>query len=461
MKGSSVISKRGISLRKLNIIMLIIAVVTSVALIYAMNRTNNLYKETHTITQDLLQWRQDSFDLKLASDYLTEEIRCFAVTGDRTHLDNYFNEAKNVKRREKAIDSLKDFHGDSSAIKKLEMGMEESLNLMKIEYYSARLTIEGYGLNVDDFPQEIRNITLSEKDAALPPNDKKNAAVTILFDQDYLKAKQRINEDMNDCLDRLEHDVYVMQNEMSSKLSQQVFIEHVLTFLLIGIMMGIVLFTRILVFNPLRNCVELIRREEEIPLSGAYEVRFLAKNYNLMYYTTKETENKLNYDVNHDPLTGLFNRRGYDFFLNNVDMETSALLIIDLDHFKEVNDHYGHDVGDKVIKKAANILLASFRSQDYVCRLGGDEFAVIMIRSDSSMKDLVTRKVEMILRKLNDTSEDETIPAIACSVGCAFGRVGIKAQELFKRADNALYESKENGRGKVSFYTNTNMNKNQ
>jgi diguanylate cyclase (GGDEF)-like protein len=263
---------------------------------------------------------------------------------------------------------------------------------------------------------------------------------------------------MNDCLDRLEHDVYVMQNEMSSKLSQQVFIEHVLTFLLIGIMMGIVLFTRILVFNPLRNCVELIRREEEIPLSGAYEVRFLAKNYNLMYYTTKETENKLNYDVNHDPLTGLFNRRGYDFFLNNVDMETSALLIIDLDHFKEVNDHYGHDVGDKVIKKAANILLASFRSQDYVCRLGGDEFAVIMIRSDSSMKDLVTRKVEMILRKLNDTSEDETIPAIACSVGCAFGRVGIKAQELFKRADNALYESKENGRGKVSFYTNTNKN---
>ena len=111
-----------------------------------------------------------------------------------------------------------------------------------------------------------------------------------------------------------------------------------------------------------------------------------------------------------------------------------------------------------MIKKAANILLASFRTQDYVCRLGGDEFAVIMIRSDPSMKDLVSRKVELILRKLNDTSGDESIPAISCSVGCAFGRVGLKAQELFKRADSALYESKENGRGIVSFYRNSNKN---
>ena len=110
-------------------------------------------------------------------------------------------------------------------------------------------------------------------------------------------------------------------------------------FLLIGIMLGIVILTSVLVFKPLRDCVDIIRREEEIPLSGAYEVRFLAKNYNLMYYTTKENQSKLNYDANHDNLTGLFNRRGYDFFLNNVDMETSSLLIIDLDNFKNINDN--------------------------------------------------------------------------------------------------------------------------
>ena len=258
---------------------------------------------------------------------------------------------------------------------------------------------------------------------------------------------------MTDCLDRLEDEVSKKQAKVSKELETQVFIEHALTFVLIGIMLGIVILTSILVFRPLRKCVELIRKEQEIPLKGAYEVRFLAKNYNLMYYTTKENENKLNYEANHDKLTGLFNRRGYEFFLSNVDMETSSILILDLDNFKDINDKYGHDVGDKVLANVARVILHSFRSQDYVCRIGGDEFAVIMIRSDSTMKELITRKVEHLNEVLSNPS-DEEIPPVTCSVGVAFGRYGIAVSELFKRADRALYHSKDGGKQCVSFYSN-------
>ena len=170
-----------------------------------------------------------------------------------------------------------------------------------------------------------------------------------------------------------------------------------------------------------------------------------------MYYTTKENENKLNYEANHDKLTGLFNRRGYEFFLSNVDMETSSLLVLDLDKFKKINDVNGHDVGDKVIAKAATIILHSFRSQDYVCRIGGDEFAVIMIRSDASMKELIERKVKQINEALSNPDEPD-IPPITCSAGVAFGKYGIAVSELFKRADRALYQSKKSGRNCVSFY---------
>ena len=453
MEKVELLKKRGISLRKLNIIMFVLAVVISTVLLFAMNRTNSLYKKNHKMTQTLYEWREDAYNLQLASDYLTEQIRCFAVSGDKQYLDNYFEEAEVTKRREIALDNIKRNHEDSPAVRELSEAMSESSHLMKREYYAARLAVEGYGYDLNDYPEVIRLVELSDEDKALSGEEQRYAASRYLFDEEYLTSKRRINDNMTDCLDRLEDEVSKKQAKVSKELETQVFIEHVFTFVLIGIMLGIVILTSILVFRPLRRCVELIRKEREIPLKGAYEVRFLAKNYNLMYYTTKENENKLNYEANHDKLTGLFNRRGYDFFLSNVDMETSSIIILDLDNFKDINDKYGHDVGDKVLANVAQVILHSFRSQDYVCRIGGDEFAVIMIRSDSTMKDLITRKVEHLNEVLSNPS-DENIPPVTCSVGVAFGKYGITVSELFKRADRALYQSKDGGKRCVSFYSN-------
>ena len=338
MEKVELLKKRGISLRKLNIIMFVLAVVISTVLLFAMNRTNSLYKKNHKMTQTLYEWREDAYNLQLASDYLTEQIRCFAVSGDKQYLDNYFEEAEVTKRREIALDNIKRNHEDSPAVRELSEAMSESSHLMKREYYAARLAVEGYGYDLNDYPEVIRLVELSDEDKALSGEEQRYAASRYLFDEEYLTSKRRINDNMTDCLDRLEDEVSKKQAKVSKELETQVFIEHVFTFVLIGIMLGIVILTSILVFRPLRRCVELIRKEREIPLKGAYEVRFLAKNYNLMYYTTKENENKLNYEANHDKLTGLFNRRGYDFFLSNVDMETSSIIILDLDNFKDIND---------------------------------------------------------------------------------------------------------------------------
>ena len=121
---------------------------------------------------------------------------------------------------------------------------------------------------------------------------------------------------MNNCLIALENEIDKKQSDVAQALQKQVLLEHILIIVLIIVTLAIVILTRILVFTPLSNCVKRIRKDAVIPLIGAYEVRFLAKNYNMMYYTTKENENMLNYDANHDKLTGLFNRRGYEFFLN-------------------------------------------------------------------------------------------------------------------------------------------------
>ena len=103
-------------------------------------------------------------------------------------------------------------------------------------------------------------------------------------------------------------------------------------------MLVIVLLTTSLVIRPLGVCIEKIRDEEDIPVKGAYEIKFLAKTYNLMHQTNLAKKKKLTYEATHDKLTGLYNRRGYDFLMENLELESCALLLIDLDKFKNINE---------------------------------------------------------------------------------------------------------------------------
>ena len=173
MKTVEKFKNNGIPLRKLHIITLIIAVFFSVILLFSMNITNALYKKTHNITQNLLSWRESSYDLQIASAYLTEQKRCFVVTGNKTYLDNYFKEAKETKRRETALNHLERNHEKSEAVRELNSAMSESIHLMNREYYAARLAIEGYGYDLNNYPEEIRYTEISSHDSNLSPTEKK------------------------------------------------------------------------------------------------------------------------------------------------------------------------------------------------------------------------------------------------------------------------------------------------
>ena len=148
----------GIHLRKLNIVMLIIAVAFSIGLIIAMNLTGKLNRDSNKYTQQVIDRKNSSSDLMRASDYLTEQMQVFTVTGDRQYLDNYFTEAKVTRRRENALSVLSQGNTRSAAYLDLSAAMDESVSLMNTEYFAARLTIMAYGLNVTDFPEEVQNV---------------------------------------------------------------------------------------------------------------------------------------------------------------------------------------------------------------------------------------------------------------------------------------------------------------
>ena len=160
-------------------------------------------------------------------------------------------------------------------------------------------------------------------------------------------------------------------------------------------------------------------------------------------------ENEM-YKATHDSLTWVYNRAGYDLLLASVPMNSTFMLLIDADNFKEVNDTYGHEIGDRVLQKITESIRSVFRAEDYICRIGGDEFVVFMVNTIASQRKLIGHKVQRINRKLSDTTDG--LPAASVSVGVAFGGFAADQKEWFDHADKALYETKRAGRNGCTFY---------
>lgn len=160
-----------------------------------------------------------------------------------------------------------------------------------------------------------------------------------------------------------------------------------------------------------------------------------------------------------DCLTGLYNRAGFSEKLElslasaQAKNEKVALLFIDLDYFKEVNDIQGHDAGDQLLKMVAERLICRRRESDVVARLGGDEFAIIL--TFSSDKDMISRIAEQVVNALNRPFEMQGYED--CRIGASVG-ISIypddadSVAELVRQADIAMYQSKNDGRNGWSYY---------
>ncbi len=158
-----------------------------------------------------------------------------------------------------------------------------------------------------------------------------------------------------------------------------------------------------------------------------------------------------------DTLTGLHNRRFFDTnFTMLVEQAARAskplcLMILDIDHFKSVNDSYGHDAGDQILKLFAARVRRTIRASDMVCRLGGEEFAVVM--PDTAM-DLGTRIAERVRSVVEGDlftyAPDRSALRVTVSIGLSSRDGSGGADSLMRRADTALYRSKEAGRNRVT-----------
>lgn len=200
------------------------------------------------------------------------------------------------------------------------------------------------------------------------------------------------------------------------------------------------------IVHPLLEYNESIRHGVIAPIHGAAELRALAETYNSIYEENEEREILMKHQAEHDSLTELLNRRSFDQLLSLYEKDRSsfALILADVDVFKQINDTCGHDMGDRILKRVAALLHTTFRSIDYVCRIGGDEFAVIMVDMSRELYYTIPDKIAEINGLL--AVPEDGLPAVSLSAGVAFSDENGFCGSLFRAADSALYTAKAHGR---------------
>lgn len=308
--------------------------------------------------------------------------------------------------------------------------------------------------------------------------DPKNTLHLRHLKECYYSKQYDIRSASGDKVGRLS--IYISDEAMNEELNQiliKALIDTLITsLLLIGALFAVL---RIFVLKPLSHIVSIIEHSDEdgipkelIPEYDAREISALSSTMNTMIKSIRASKialleqhnqlrlqkNALQYQATHDALTGLANRilftERLEFAIkkaqgNNTQM---ALLFVDLDHFKEINDSLGHEAGDKVLGIVTERLRETVKNDEALARFGGDEFTVIIEDAHAEETSALANRILRVLSEPLRVDHNELY--VGCSIGVSlFPDNGDTPQDLLKYADAAMYAAKNDGRNNIRYYS--------
>lgn len=442
---------KGIRIGTANMILLLISCLLFILLLYATVQISTTYRNLVTATENYIFCEKNASLLREGSDYLTNEVRLYVETLNKEHADRYFTEIYTTRRREKALETFSKYKTAQENYTYLENAMKKSSHLTSREIYAIKLAASARRQNMATFPQIVQDTKLLPEHKALNARAQIDLARSMVFNSNYQNTKELILSNISYVLNNIVSEAKQKQENdtktLEDNLQKQQIVLIFLFLLNILVFLGIIM----LIIKPLRNYMRSIKEEKMLDFMGAYEFKYFALMYNHIYEIKTANTRMLRHKAEHDPLTGILNRGAFDAVkqMFKTSENPMGLLLIDVDHFKEVNDHHGHETGDKILCKVAQLLQSSFRSEDFVIRLGGDEFVVIVMATSPQIKLTIEEKVKAINTTLQ--TPDDGLPPVTLSIGIAFSEKGFP-DNLYRSADSALYEVKSQGRNGFRFY---------
>lgn len=282
--------------------------------------------------------------------------------------------------------------------------------------------------------------------------EKLTKARSLVSDDAYQTSKEKISGKVERCMNELVETTKNQQSKASSEFKSLCILLEIGVLLLVAFLIGSSVAVRTLIVNPLGSYNRNIEQDKTVPVIGAAELQTLAVTYNRIFEENLETQKLIRHEAEHDALTDLLNRSSFNkaLALYSQGSMNFALILVDVDRFKSVNDTYGHAVGDEILRRVAKRLKESFRSTDYVFRIGGDEFAVLMMDVSEALRHTVEEKLASLKKGL--VCPEEGLPEITLSIGVAFSDRKDPGESIFKDGDQALYYVKKHGKDGSCFY---------
>ncbi len=412
----------------------------------------NQFQALHAETETYISSEKNATQLQTGSNTLTEQVRLAAMTGEEKYVDAYFQEANVTQSREQALSSLKEEFKGTDAFNSLQAAMDESNDLMLTEYHAMRLVEEANGSSAQSKYPELQEVQLTDEEAALSNEEKLARAQDLVSNQHYEAARTNIKYQTNLCISELTTSTRNSQNHAATAF-KDVYLKLEIFVILFAIFTLLACFlVRKSIVKPIMTFNERIRTGAEFPVTGAGELQVLAETYNQVREENEATQMLIKHQAEHDALTDLLNRGSYDKLLDLYEASGRpfALILLDVDIFKHVNDTYGHAAGDAILKRVASLLKTAFRSIDHICRTGGDEFAIIMVEMTPDLRYTIQEKIDAVNEQL--AQAEAGLPKVSLSVGVAFSERENPGESIYKDADLALYRTKENGRNGCTFF---------
>ena len=431
--------KRGVRLSRVNVLLIFLGLVIALFMVFSMYETNRSFNQIVNMTESYLSSQQTAGMLSNIANGMSEQCAAFLRTGEPDCVHVYAGQLSAINAQIKANETMQS--SDESRDEFLAKAIEAFRAMNETEIRAMRLMADTLPMGMAAYPLLIQQTKLSPEDEALTAEEKKTLAEKLIDSAEYRLNKEALTAAVDDS-----HRVASEQGknraaQTSAEVRKVMRRQKLLIFLFILIAVIALLINRFLIISPIQRSVDKLDKREPLPVLGSYEVRHLANVYNEVLKDNAEKTEALSYAATHDALTGLYNRADFDKVYSTCANDRIGIIIIDVDHFKQFNDEFGHGVGDHVLKIVAAKLMEHFRSEDHVSRIGGDEFCIIMPGTKQEQAETIVEKIYEINRELQDNPDG--LPSITLSAGLAFWDRPDPGESLLRDADSMLLSLKK------------------